>query len=150
MRIVLQTVSRASVTVEGSVTGEISGPGLLALVGVTHEDTPETAQKLAEKIATLRILPGEKSCVDLSAPVLAVSQFTLYADVRKGRRPSWSAAAPGDVSEPLFDQFVESLRRAGLYVDTGIFGAHMEVELINDGPVTIIVDSDDLDRPRRQ
>lgn len=150
MRIVLQTVSRAAVTVEGSVTGEISGPGLLALVGVTHEDTPETAQKLAEKIATLRILPGEKSCVDLSAPVLAVSQFTLYADVRKGRRPSWSAAAPGDVSEPLFDQFVESLRGAGLSVDTGVFGAHMEVELINDGPVTIIVDSDDLDRPRRQ
>lgn len=150
MRIVLQTVSRASVTVEGSVTGEITGPGLLALVGVTHEDTPETAKKLAEKIATLRILPGEKSCVDLSAPVLAVSQFTLYADVRKGRRPSWSAAAPGNVSEPLFDQFVEYLREAGLSVGTGVFGAYMEVELINDGPVTIIVDSDDLDRPRRQ
>ncbi|MCT1801479.1 D-aminoacyl-tRNA deacylase [Kocuria carniphila] len=150
MRIVLQTVSKASVTVEGSVTGEITGPGLLALVGVTHEDTPETAKKLAEKIATLRILPGEKSCVDLSAPVLAVSQFTLYADVRKGRRPSWSAAAPGDVSEPIFDQFVESLRGAGLDVGTGVFGAHMQVELINDGPVTIIVDSDELDRPRRQ
>lgn len=150
MRIVLQTVSKASVTVEGSVTGEISGPGLLALVGVTHDDTPETAKKLAEKIATLRILPGEKSCVDLSAPVLAVSQFTLYADVRKGRRPSWSAAAPGDVSEPIFDQFVESLRGAGLDVGTGVFGAHMQVELINDGPVTIIVDSDELGRPRRQ
>ncbi len=146
----MQTVSKASVTVEGSVTGEITGPGLLALVGVTHEDTPETAKKLAEKIATLRILPGEKSCVDLSAPVLAVSQFTLYADVRKGRRPSWSAAAPGDVSEPIFDQFVESLRGAGLDVGTGVFGAHMQVELINDGPVTIIVDSDELDRPRRQ
>lgn len=150
MRIVLQTVSRASVTVDGSVTGEISGPGLLALVGVTHQDTAETAKKLAEKIATLRILPGEKSCADLSAPVLAVSQFTLYADVRKGRRPSWSAAAPGDVSEPLFDQFVASLRETGLTVETGVFGAHMEVELINDGPVTIIVDSDELDRPRRQ
>lgn len=150
MRIVLQTVSRASVTVDGSVTGEISGPGLLALVGVTHQDTAETAKKLAEKIATLRILPGEKSCADLSAPVLAVSQFTLYADVRKGRRPSWSAAAPGDVSEPLFDQFVASLRKTGLTVETGVFGAHMEVELINDGPVTIIVDSDELDRPRRQ
>lgn len=150
MRIVLQTVSRASVTVEGSLTGEITGPGLLALVGVTHDDTPETAKKLAEKIATLRILPGEKSCVDLSAPVLAVSQFTLYADVRKGRRPSWSAAAPGNVSEPLFEQFVEYLREAGLSVGTGVFGAHMEVELINDGPVTIIVDSEDLDRPRRQ
>ncbi|MDN5700108.1 D-aminoacyl-tRNA deacylase [Kocuria atrinae] len=150
MRIVLQTVSRASVTVDGSVTGEISGPGLLALVGVTHQDTAETAKKLAEKIATLRILPGEKSCADLSAPVLAVSQFTLYADVRKGRRPSWSAAAPGDVSEPLFDQFVASLRETGVAVETGVFGAHMEVELINDGPVTIIVDSDELDRPRRQ
>lgn len=150
MRIVLQTVSRASVTVDGSVTGEISGPGLLALVGVTHQDTAETAKKLAEKIATLRILPGEKSCADLSAPVLAVSQFTLYADVRKGRRPSWSAAAPGDVSEPLFDQFVASLRKTGLTVETGVFGAHMEVELINDGPMTIIVNSDDLDRPRRQ
>ncbi|GAA2115895.1 D-aminoacyl-tRNA deacylase [Kocuria atrinae] len=146
----LQTVSRASVTVDGSVTGEISGPGLLALVGVTHQDTAETAKKLAEKIATLRILPGEKSCADLSAPVLAVSQFTLYADVRKGRRPSWSAAAPGDVSEPLFDQFVASLRETGVAVETGVFGAHMEVELINDGPVTIIVDSDELDRPRRQ
>lgn len=88
--------------------------------------------------------------MDLSAPVLAVSQFTLYADVRKGRRPSWSAAAPGDVSEPIFDQFVESLRGAGLDVGTGVFGAHMQVELINDGPVTIIVDSDELDRPRRQ
>lgn len=150
MRIVLQTVSRASVTVDGSVTGEISGPGLLALVGVTHQDTAETAKKLAEKIATLRILPGEKSCADLSAPVLAVSQFTLYADVRKGRRPSWSAAAPGDVSEPLFDQFVASLRETGVAVETGVFGAHMEVELINDGPMTIIVNSDDLDRPRRQ
>lgn len=150
MRIVLQTVSRASVTVDGSVTGEISEPGLLALVGFTHQDTAETAKKLAEKIATLRILPGEKSCADLSAPVLAVSQFTLYADVRKGRRPSWSAAAPGDVSEPLFDQFVASLRETGVAVETGVFGAHMEVELINDGPVTIIVDSDELDRPRRQ
>lgn len=149
MRIVLQTVSRASVTVDGSVSGEISGPGLLALVGVTHGDTPETAKKLAEKIATLRILPKETSCVDLSAPVLAVSQFTLYADVRKGRRPSWSAAAPGNVSEPLFDHFVTALRETGLSVATGVFGAHMEVELINDGPVTIIVDSDELDRPRK-
>ena len=148
MRIVLQTVSRASVTVEGAVTGEISGPGLLALVGVTHGDTPGTAQKVAEKVAALRILPGEKSCVDLPAPVLAVSQFTLYADVRKGRRPSWSAAAPGAVSEPIFEQFVESLRAAGVDVATGVFGAHMRVELINDGPVTIIVDSSDLDRPR--
>lgn len=150
MRIVLQTVSRASVTVAGSVTGEITGPGLLALVGVTHDDTPETARKMAEKIATLRVLPCEKSCADLGAPVLAVSQFTLYADVRKGRRPSWSAAAPGDVSEPLFDHFVSALRDTGLEVSTGVFGAHMAVELVNDGPVTIIVDSHELDRPRRQ
>lgn len=119
-------------------------------MGVTHEDTPEIARKLAEKISTLRILPGENSCADLGAPVLAVSQFTLYADVRKGRRPSWSAAAPGDVSKPLFDHFVSSLRDAGLDVGTGVFGAHMDVALVNDGPVTIIVDSDELDRPRRQ
>lgn len=150
MRIVLQTVSRASVSVAGSTAADITGPGVLALVGVTHGDTPKTAQKLADKIATLRILPGERSCVDSNAPVLAVSQFTLYADVRKGRRPSWSRAAPGQESEPLFDRFVEALRDTGVQVSTGIFGAHMAVELVNDGPVTIIVDSDDLDRPRRQ
>lgn len=149
MRIVLQTATRASVTVAGGLTGELTGPGLVALVGVTHTDTPQTAAGLAEKIATLRILPGEKSCAELCAPVLAVSQFTLYADVRRGRRPSWSRAAPGPVSEPVFDAFVAALRERGLDVATGVFGAHMRVELVNDGPVTVIVDSEDLDRPRR-
>ena len=149
MRIVLQTATRASVTVAGRVTGELSAPGLVALVGVSHTDTAGTAARLAEKIATLRILPGETSCADRNAPVLAVSQFTLYADVRRGRRPSWAAAAPGAVSEPVFDAFVAALREHGLEVATGVFGAHMEVELLNDGPVTVIVDSAELDRPRR-
>lgn len=148
MRIVLQTANRASVTVAGELTGELGAPGLVALVGVTHTDTVETAGKLAEKVATLRILPGETSCVDRQAPVLAVSQFTLYADVRRGRRPSWSDAAPGPVSEPVFDAFVAALRERGLEVATGVFGAHMRVELVNDGPVTVIVDSAELERPR--
>ncbi|WP_423445600.1 D-aminoacyl-tRNA deacylase [Kocuria sp. KSNUG] len=149
MRIVLQVVSRAAVTVAGETGGEIEGPGVLALVGVTHTDTPETAVRLAEKIAGLRILPGETSCADGPSPVLVVSQFTLYGDVRKGRRPSWSRAAPGDVSEPLFEEFVRALRGRGIPVETGRFGAHMEVSLVNDGPVTVLVDSDELDRPRR-
>ncbi|KIC69523.1 D-aminoacyl-tRNA deacylase [Kocuria rhizophila] len=149
MRIVLQVVSRAAVTVAGETVGEIEGPGVLALVGVTHTDTPETAARLAEKVAGLRILPGETSCADGPSPVLVVSQFTLYGDVRKGRRPSWSRAAPGDVSEPLFEEFVRALRGRGIPVETGRFGAHMEVSLVNDGPVTVLVDSEELDRPRR-
>ncbi|MGW2673527.1 D-aminoacyl-tRNA deacylase [Kocuria rhizophila] len=149
MRIVLQVVSRAAVTVAGDAVGEIEGPGVLALVGVTHTDTPETAVRLAEKVAGLRILPGETSCADGPSPLLVVSQFTLYGDVRKGRRPSWSRAAPGDVSEPLFEEFVRALRGRGIPVETGRFGAHMEVSLVNDGPVTVLLDSDELDRPRR-
>ena len=149
MRIVLQVVSRAAVTVAGETVGEIEGPGVLALVGVTHTDTPETAVRLAEKVAGLRILPGETSCADGPSPLLVVSQFTLYGDVRKGRRPSWSRAAPGDVSEPLFEEFVRALRGRGIPVETGRFGAHMEVSLVNDGPVTVLLDSDELDRPRR-
>ena len=149
MRIVLQVVSRAAVTVAGETVGEIEGPGVLALVGVTHTDTPETAVRLAEKVAGLRILPGETSCADGPSPLLVVSQFTLYGDVRKGRRPSWSRAAPGDVSEPLFEEFVRALRGRGIPVETGRFGAHMEVSLVNDGPVTVLVDSEELDRPRR-
>lgn len=149
MRIVLQVVSRAAVTVAGETVGEIEGPGVLALVGVTHTDTPETAARLAEKVSGLRILPGETSCADGPSPVLVVSQFTLYGDVRKGRRPSWSGAAPGDVSEPLFEEFVRALRGRGIPVETGRFGAHMEVSLVNDGPVTVLVDSEELDRPRR-
>lgn len=137
----MQRVSRASVTVDGEVVGRIDSPGLLVLLGVTHDDTAETADKLADKIWTLRILEGERSCSDENAPLLVVSQFTLYADTRKGRRPSWNAAAPRPVSEPLVDAFVAALRRRGAAVETGRFGAHMEVGLTNDGPVTLILDS---------
>jgi D-tyrosyl-tRNA(Tyr) deacylase len=114
---------------------------LVVLVGVTHGDTPEIAAKLADKTWKLRILPDEVSASDIAAPVLAVSQFTLYADTKKGRRPSWNAAAPGPVSEPLFNAYVEALRSLGAHVETGVFGAMMEVDFVNDGPVTIILDS---------
>lgn len=140
VRAVLQRVSRASVTVDGTVVGRIDGPGLLALVGVTHDDGPAQAASLARKIAELRVLPDERSAVDVGAPVLVVSQFTLYADVRKGRRPSWHGAAPGPVAEPLVRAVVEELRGRGLPVETGIFGAHMAVELVGDGPVTILIE----------
>ncbi|GAA0599436.1 D-tyrosyl-tRNA(Tyr) deacylase [Kribbella sandramycini] len=141
MRAVVQRVSSASVTVEGAMVGAIDGPGLLILLGVTHDDTPATAQALAAKIWTLRILDGERSAADEQAPILAISQFTLYADTRKGRRPSWSAAAPGPVSEPLYDAFCTALEGLGAKVERGRFGAHMEVALVNDGPVTLILDA---------
>ncbi|HUR76232.1 MAG TPA: D-aminoacyl-tRNA deacylase [Sporichthya sp.] len=140
MRAVVQRVARASVIVEGSVVGAIDGPGLLALVGVTHDDSPATADKLAEKLWTLRILGEEKSCSDLDAPLLVVSQFTLYGDARTGRRPTWIAAAPGAVAEPLVDAVVAGLRARGATVATGVFGAHMSVELLNDGPFTVLLD----------
>jgi D-tyrosyl-tRNA(Tyr) deacylase len=140
MRAVVQRVSQASVTVDGHVTGAIAEPGLLVLVGVTHDDTQGQAAKLAAKLWGLRILEGEKSCSDVGAPLLVISQFTLYADLAKGRRPSWSAAAPGPVAEPLVDAVVQALRDLGARVETGVFGAHMEVALVNDGPVTIIID----------
>jgi D-aminoacyl-tRNA deacylase len=140
MRAVVQRVSRASVTVEGKVVGAIEEPGLLVLVGVTHDDTTGQAAKLAAKLWRLRILDGEKSPSDVAAPLLVISQFTLYADLAKGRRPSWSAAAPGPVAEPLVDAVVQTLRDLGARVETGVFGARMQVSLINDGPVTIIVD----------
>ena len=140
MRAVAQRVSEASVCVDGAVIGAIDGPGLLVLVGVTHDDTPEKARKLAAKLWGLRILDGEKSCSDLNAPLLVVSQFTLYADTAKGRRPSWNAAAPGAAAEPLVAAFVQALRDLGAGVETGIFGAHMQVELVNDGPVTILLE----------
>ena len=136
----VQRVSRASVTVGGSVVGEIDGPGILALVGVTHEDTPALADKLAEKLWGLRILPEEKSCSDLGAPLLVVSQFTLYGDARKGRRPTWIAAAPGAVAEPLVDAVVAGLRSRGATVATGVFGGDMKVELVNDGPFTVLLE----------
>ena len=142
MRAVVQRVSSASVSVDGEVVGAIDEPGLLVLVGVTHTDTAAVADKLADKTWQLRILPGELSCADAGAPLLVVSQFTLYADTRKGRRPSWAAAAPGPVSEPLVDAYVEALRSRGAVVATGRFGAMMEVSAVNNGPVTLILDVD--------
>jgi D-aminoacyl-tRNA deacylase len=136
----VQRASKASVNVAGEVIAQLTAPGLLVLVGVTHNDTPATAAALAGKIYYLRILPGEKSCADLAAPLLVVSQFTLYADTAKGRRPSWSAAAPGPVAEPLVTAFADALRGLGATVGTGVFGADMQVELVNDGPVTLILE----------
>jgi D-aminoacyl-tRNA deacylase len=140
MRAVVQRVSQASVTVDGQVIGAIDEPGLLVLVGVTHDDTPALAAKLAAKLWGLRILDGEKSCSDLNAPLLVVSQFTLYGDTNKGRRPTWQAAAPGPVAEPLVEAVIGELRRLGAHVETGKFGADMKVALVNDGPVTLILE----------
>jgi D-tyrosyl-tRNA(Tyr) deacylase len=126
--------------VDGQAVGAIAEPGLLVLVGITHDDTPEKAAKLAAKLWGLRILDGEKSCSDVSAPLLVISQFTLYADTRKGRRPTWQAAAPGPVAEPLVDAVVAALRELGASVQTGVFGADMQVSLVNDGPVTLVLD----------
>lgn len=141
MRAVLQRVTRASVVVDGEVVGAIDKPGILALVGVTHDDGPAQVETIARKIADLRILHDEKSVTDVGAPVLVVSQFTLLADTRKGRRPSWNAAAPGDVAEPVVARVVDALRARGVTVATGRFGAHMDIELVADGPVTIVVDT---------
>jgi D-tyrosyl-tRNA(Tyr) deacylase len=140
MRAVLQRVTRAAVVVDGETVGEIDRPGLLALIGVTHDDGPEQVAAMARKISELRILRDERSVSDTGAPVLVVSQFTLYADTRKGRRPSWNGAAPGDVAEPMVEAVVEALRERGVEVATGRFGAMMEVSLVNDGPVTLVVD----------
>ncbi|WP_067460801.1 D-aminoacyl-tRNA deacylase [Actinomadura macra] len=140
MRAVVQRVSQASVSVEERVVGEIDGPGLMVLVGVTHDDDPGKARRMAAKLWGLRILDGEKSCSDVNAPLLVVSQFTLYGDTRKGRRPTWTAAAPGPVAEPLVDAVVAELRALGAKVETGMFGADMKVSLINDGPITLVVD----------
>ena len=142
MRGILQRVTRASVSVDGEVIGECPGPGALVLVGVTHEDTLEQAKTLARKIAELRIFEDETSIQDRAeeASVLVVSQFPLYGDVRKGRRPSWSKAAPGSVAEPLVDAVVEELRNRGIHVETGRFGAMMSVELVNDGPYTLVIE----------
>ena len=136
----MQTVSQASVTVDGEVVGEIAD-GLLVLVGVTHTDTPQTAETIARKVHELRILDDEKSASDTGAPILVVSQFTLYADTRKGRRPGWSAAAPAEVAEPLVDAVVAALTRRGATVATGRFRAHMLVASVNVGPRTVIVDA---------
>jgi D-tyrosyl-tRNA(Tyr) deacylase len=139
MRAVVQRVTSAGVSVAGDVIAEI-GTGLVVLVGVTHDDNPEKAATLARKVHELRILPGDRSVADLDAEVLVISQFTLYADTRKGRRPSWSAAAPAAVAEPLVEAVVAALRSRGARVATGRFGAHMTLSLVNDGPVTVPVE----------
>ena len=141
MRALLQRVERAAVSVEARTVGEI-GVGLLVLLGVTHDDSPTDAAVLAAKVHTLRILRDERSLADTpGAAALVVSQFTLYADTRKGRRPSWSAAAPGPMAAPLVTAFCNELRVRGVPVETGVFGADMQVELINDGPVTLLLES---------
>ncbi|WP_435278433.1 D-aminoacyl-tRNA deacylase [Rhodococcus yananensis] len=144
MRALVQRVTGAAVAVDGTEVARIAPPdgghGLLVLVGVTHDDDAAKAATLARKVWTMRILDDERSASDLDAPLLVVSQFTLMADTRKSRRPSWSAAAPRAVAEPLVDEFVSALRTLGAKVETGVFGAHMEVSLVNDGPVTLLVD----------
>lgn len=136
----VQRVDGASVVVGGETVGEIVGEGLCVLVGVTHDDTPEKAALLARKLWSVRILEAEKSCSDINAPMLVISQFTLYGDARKGRRPTWNAAAPGPVAEPLVDEVVAQLRALGATVETGRFGADMRVSLTNHGPFTIVID----------
>lgn len=137
----MQRVRSASVTVDGSVVGAIDSPGLLVYLGVTHTDGPAEIRWLAGKIHGLRVLRDEQSVASLGAPVLVVSQFTLYGDARKGRRPSWSAAAPGAIAEPAYDAFCAELSRLGVPVARGVFGAHMQVASVNDGPVTVIVET---------
>jgi D-aminoacyl-tRNA deacylase len=142
VRVLVQRVTSARVTVDGRTVGEIdpNPQGLVALVGLTHSDDAAVARKMADKLWRLRILDGELSAADAGAPILVVSQFTLYADTAKGRRPSWNAAAPGPVAEPLVDEFAAALRALGAEVATGEFGAHMHVELVNDGPVTVLLE----------
>ena len=142
MRAVVTRVTSASVTVDGEVVGAIEGPGLMVLLGVTHTDTERTATDLATKVHQLRILDGDVSAADAGAPLLVISQFTLYGDTRKGRRPSWTSAAPGPVAEPLVDAFVAALRARGAEVATGRFGAQMAVASVNDGPFTLILETD--------
>ncbi len=137
----MQRVTSASVTVDGVVVGEIRGQGLVVLLGVTHDDGPAQVELIARKIAELRILRDERAAADVGAPVLVVSQFTLYANTRKGRRPTWNEAAPGPVAEPLVGAVVQALEARGLEVATGVFGADMAVELVNDGPVTILLEA---------
>jgi D-aminoacyl-tRNA deacylase len=140
VRAVVQRVTSARVVVDGDDVGRIDGPGLLVLLGVHRSDGDTQIAALSRKIAGLRILRGEVSAVDAAAPVLLVSQFTLYADTGKGRRPSWSAAAPAEVAEPVVAKFAEQLRELGLEVETGRFGADMAVESVNDGPVTLLLE----------
>jgi D-tyrosyl-tRNA(Tyr) deacylase len=142
MRVLVQRVTAASVTVDGEVVGAIApaGQGLLALVGLTHDDDADVARRMAEKLWHLRILDDEHAACDVGAPILVVSQFTLYANTVKGRRPSWNAAAPAGVAEPLVEAFAAALRDLGAEVANGRFGAHMQIALVNDGPVTVLLE----------
>ena len=151
VRAVVQRADGARVIVDGHVVGAFEGPGLVLLVGVTHTDTAATAVRLADKAYDLRIFPGtqgpdgagpERSAADAAMPVLVISQFTLYGDTRKGRRPTWEAAAPGPIAEPLVDAVVARLRERGAPTSTGVFGADMRVEFVNDGPMTLVLDID--------
>ncbi len=141
VRAVVQRVLSAAVTVDGEVVGSIIGPGLLAYVGITHGDGPAEVAWLARKLWELRLMREERSASELGAPILVVSQFTLYGDARKGRRPTWQAAAPGPVSEPVYDELCAELERLGAHVERGVFGADMRVESVNDGPVTLLLES---------
>ena len=141
MRAVLQRATDASVTVDGEVVGRIEEPGLVVLLGITHDDGPEQVAWMVRKIRSLRIMREERSVEDLGAPVLVISQFTLYGDARKGRRPTWNAAAPGGVSQPLYEAVCAGLEEQGTHVERGVFGADMAVSLTNDGPVTMLLDT---------
>ena len=141
MRAVIQRALSASVTVDDEVVGAFDGPGLVVLLGVTHDDGTPQVEWMARKIWGLRILRGERSASDVDAPLLVISQFTLYGDARKGRRPTWNAAAPGPVSEPVYEQVCTALEALGAKVSRGLFGADMQVELVNDGPVTLVLDT---------
>ncbi len=141
MRAVVQRVLQASVDVDGTIVATIDGPGLLVLLGVTHDDGPAQVAWTARKIWDLRIMRDERSASELGAPVLVVSQFTVYGDARKGRRPTWNAAAPGAVSEPLYEQVCAELARLGAPVARGVFGADMAVALVNDGPLTMVLEA---------
>ncbi len=140
MRAVVARVSSASVSVDGEVVGEIDEPGLLVLVGVTHHDNPDKAMQLAQKLFGLRVLRNEDSCESIDAPMLVVSQFTLYGETTRGRRPSWTKAAPGPIAEPLYEAVVTGLKELGARVQTGVFGAEMAVTSVNDGPFTLVID----------
>ena len=140
MKAVIQRVLRASVTVDEKIVGSIEGPGLLVYLGVTHTDGPDEIAWMARKIWDLRLLRDERSASDTGAPLLVVSQFTLYGDARKGRRPTWQAAAPGEVSEPVYDAMCAELEGLGAHVERGAFGADMRVESVNDGPVTLLLE----------
>ncbi|CAN5374389.1 D-aminoacyl-tRNA deacylase [soil metagenome] len=141
MKAVVQRVLSASVSVNDAVVGSLDRPGLLVYLGVTHDDGPDQVSWTARKIWDLRLLRDEVSASEAGAPVLVISQFTLYGDARKGRRPTWAAAAPGSVSQPLYDAVCDELARLGAYVERGVFGADMQVASVNDGPVTLVLES---------